>query len=266
MTLAYDGTSFSGWQRQRGFPTIQGAVEACLERITGERPNLEGSGRTDAGVHALGQVANFRTGSALPAPVLLRAANALLPPSIRILNLDPAPFPFHARRAARQKRYAYRFFLSRHAPPFGREYALHVKYPLDLERMRQAGRLLVGRRDFAALATNPGEERRSTVRTLSRLHLVRRGADLWLVVQGDGFLYNMVRTIAGTLLEVGRGRFAPSCVAGILASRDRRRAGPVLPARGLVLLRVAYGGALGGKKGPGRWGTAFLRTVDPGVN
>ncbi len=252
MTLAYDGRPFSGWQRQAGFRTVQEEVEGALERVTGGRISVTGASRTDAGVHSLGQTANFRTTSRLSPEVLRKALNACLPGEIRVLSMGEAPPDFHARYHATGKRYAYRIYRGDVAPPFGRGYFTHIRYHLSLGAMREAAALMVGRRDFAAFSTNPGYPRKSTVRTVKAVHLLSKGNFLWIFVDGDGFLYNMVRTMAGTLVDVGRGRFRPGDVEEILASRDRRRAGPVLPACGLFLVRVFYRKKEGGEGGFGR--------------
>ena len=249
MTLAYDGRPFFGWQRQAGFRTVQEEVERTLERVTGSKTSVTGASRTDAGVHSLGQTANFRTESSLSVEVLQRALNACLPREIRVLSMGNAPPEFHARYHATGKRYAYRIYRGAVAPPFGRGYFAHVRHELSLEAMREAAALMVGRKDFAAFSTNPGYPRKSTVRTVKAVHVLPRGNFLWIFVDGDGFLYNMVRTMAGTLVDVGRGRFRPGDVEEILASRDRRRAGPVLPARGLFLVRVFYRKKEGGDGG-----------------
>jgi tRNA pseudouridine38-40 synthase len=199
--IAYDGSPYYGWQRQDGFDSVQQRIEEALEMLVGDAIVVHGAGRTDTGVHALGQVAHF--------------------------HLDG-------------KRYAYRVVTERFRPPFGRGGAHWVPDPLDAAAMRAAGRELLGTHDFRAFAS-AGSPRKSTVRTLSHLRLVARRSGFWLVVQGDGFLYNMVRAIAGTLLEVGRGKLTPAAVGEILASRDRRRAGPTAPAEGLYLLSVLYG-------------------------
>ncbi len=240
MTLAYDGTGFAGWQRQAGVRTVQEEVERALERVTGRKTPVNGASRTDAGVHSLGQTANFRTPSGLSTAVLQRALNATLPREVRVLSMGRAPEGFHARYHATGKRYAYRIFTGRVPPPFGREYYAHVRYDLSLPAMREAAAAMRGRKDFAAFSTNPGYPRKSTVRTVKAVHLLSRGNFLWIFVDGDGFLYNMVRTMVGTLVDVGRGRFRPGDVEKILESRDRERAGPVMPARGLFLVRVFY--------------------------
>ena len=245
MTLAYDGRPFSGWQKQAGFRTVQEEVERTLERVTGVRTSVTGASRTDAGVHSLGQTANFRTSSRLSPEVLRRALNACLPGEIRVLSMGTAPLEFHARKDATGKRYAYRIYRGETPPPFGKGYYTHIRYGLSLDAMRAAAALMKGRKDFAAFSTNPGYPRKSTVRTVRTVHVLPRGSFLWIFVEGDGFLYNMVRTMVGTLVDVGRGRFHPEDVGAILDSRDRRLAGPVMPACGLFLVRVFYRKTIG---------------------
>ena len=237
--LAYDGSRFFGWQRQEGFPSVQGAVEEALEVLLGERISVTGAGRTDTGVHALGQVANLHLDTRLSDERLLFALNAHLPPGVVARALETCRDDFHAQRDARGKRYAYLVRTSTFRPPFGGAYVHWVPDPLDLPAMRRAAAELVGRHDFSSLASS-GSPRRSNVRRLRSLHLVPRRTGFALVVEGDGFLYNMVRTIAGTLLEVGRGRRRSADIPDLIAARDRRVAGPTAPACGLYLLRVLY--------------------------
>ena len=237
--IAYDGSRFFGWQRQEGFPSVQAALEEALEGLAGARVIVHGSGRTDTGVHALGQVAHFHVATALADDRLRHALNFHLPEGVVVRRLETCADGFHARFHARAKRYAYLVQTARFRPPFGRTLAHWVPDPLDLAAMRRAAALLVGRHDFAAFASS-GSPRVSTVRTLSHARLVARRRRVALVVQADGFLYPMVRALAGTLLEVGRGRMAPEDVAAILRSRDRRLAGPTAPAEGLYLVAVRY--------------------------
>jgi tRNA pseudouridine38-40 synthase len=213
-----------------------------VQQLTGEPATVHGAGRTDSGVHAFGQSAHVRLATSIPSDRLFLAVNSLLPADVRVLGSCAAPPDFHARFSARGKRYLYRVRWGRVPLPVGRQYC-HWWHgpPLDLPAMRAAARALAGRHDFAAMATNPGHQRRQpTVRTIHSIHLVRRRNGFDLVVQGDGFLYNMVRTMAGTLVEVGRGKLMPPDLTAILASGDRRRAGPTLPAQGLFLVRVLY--------------------------
>jgi tRNA pseudouridine38-40 synthase len=241
LILAYDGRGYAGWQRQQGFTTVQQRVEDALTTICGELVPLHGAGRTDAGVHALRQSAHVRLVRPMPAARLAQALNGNLPPDIRVLAAHPASPEFHARFSAIGKRYAYRFVIGPIPPVHYRGLFHWERRPLDLEAMRAAAALLRGTHDFASFATNPGyQRRRGTVRCVRHLHLCRRPHGLDLVIQGDGFLYNMVRAIAGLLRDVGRGRIAVAQVQDILAARDRRAASANLPAYGLYLVRVLY--------------------------
>ncbi|MCC6783187.1 MAG: tRNA pseudouridine(38-40) synthase TruA [Planctomycetes bacterium] len=241
ITIAYDGAAFAGWQRQEGFDTVQERLEEALLAILGEPVTVHGAGRTDAGVHALRQTAHVRIDKDLPPESLLRAINGNLPPQVRVVAARRVPVAFHARFSAIGKRYVYRAVVARIAPVFDRGRRHWVRRPCDVGRMRAAARHLLGEHDFAAFATNPGYERkRGTVRRIDHLHVMRRGDGFDIAVQGNGFLYNMVRAIAGTLIEVGVGKRSPDDVAAILASCDRRRAGENAPAEGLYLLRVLY--------------------------
>ncbi len=241
LKIAYDGTHYSGWQRQLGEATVQQRLEEALVTIFGTRVVVEGAGRTDAGVHAFGQCAHVVLPRPFPVAQLVPALNGNLPDDIAVRSARAAPDGFHARFCAIGKRYAYRCVTSRIRPAVGRGYYHWVKRPLDLDAMREGAKFLVGKHDFAAFATNPGYERkRGTVRTIQSLRIARRTWGFDLVVQGDGFLYNMVRAISGTMIDVGTGRLSPQNVGEILASCDRREAGPTAPACGLYLLRVLY--------------------------
>jgi tRNA pseudouridine38-40 synthase len=241
LTIAYDGRAYGGWQRQQGFDTIQERLERAFAVLHGEPIAVHGAGRTDRGVHALRQCAHVRLGRAWAPGLLVRALNGNLPRDIRVRDAREVSPRFHARFSARGKRYAYRFALGPEEPLFRAGQCWWIRRPLDPTAMRAAAVALRGRHDFAAFATNPGYERRhGTVRTIRHVHLVRRPRGLDLVLQGDGFLYNMVRAIAGTLVEVGLGRRDPADLARVLASRDRREAGPNAPAQGLFLVRVLY--------------------------
>ena len=239
--VAYDGSRFFGWQRQDGFDSVQESLEDAIESLIGERATVHGSGRTDTGVHALAQVASFHVDTPLDDERLLFALNAHLVEGVSIGRLETCPDEFHAQHAATGKRYLYRVVTSRVRPPFGREHAHWVREPLDLGAMRAAAAAMRGRRDFSAFA-NAGSPRGSNVRDLSAVHIVARRGGLGIVVRANGFLYNMVRTIAGTLLEVGRGKLAPEDIEPILASGERARAGPTAPPGGLYLLSVQYRG------------------------
>jgi tRNA pseudouridine38-40 synthase len=262
LTLAYDGSEFYGWQIQPTLPTVQGAVAAAVEAITGERATIHGSGRTDAGVHALGQVASFRTESSIPAANLVRALNRQLPPAIRVLAAEEAPPGFHARFQARAKTYRYRIYRGEVCPPFLYRYVHHFPYPLDEPRMVKAAPLFEGTHDFTSLAatasTEPPTEAsrpagaasasdedgegpgKSKVRTIFSSLLAREGEELVYTVRGSGFLHHMVRNIAGTLVEIGKGGLSPEQIPEILAARHRSAAGPTLPGNGLWLVSVEY--------------------------
>ena len=240
MILAYDGTSYFGWQRQNNFKSIQGELEKSLKAITGKNTSVIGAGRTDAGVHALGQVANFRIDTHLQSDIIKRALNANLPKEIRVLDVGETTLDFHAQKCAKGKRYAYQIFLGKETSPFCRTYFAQVGYKLSIERMRESAKRIIGKKDFKALSTNPGYSLNSTVRTVEHIHISKKRNLLWIVVQGKGFLYNMVRTIAGTLVDAGRGRFSPDDIERIIKEKDRRKAGPVMPASGLFLVRVLY--------------------------
>jgi tRNA pseudouridine38-40 synthase len=246
ITLAYDGSDFHGWQIQPGQPTIQGALTDVVRKLTGEKLTIHGAGRTDAGVHALGQVAHFKTQSELTPAEFQRAFNALLPPSIRVLAAEEVGPDFHARWQALAKTYHYRIFRARVVPPFEWRYVLHYPYPLDLPAMAEAARLFEGEHDFASFAASSGSEdddrERSTLRVIHRSELVldeQRDTTTY-VVRGRSFLRFMVRKIVGTLLEVGRGKLAPAVIPRLFELRDRSRSGPTVPPQGLYLVSVEY--------------------------
>lgn len=241
LTIAYDGTAYAGWQRQAGVDTVQQRLETAAAVVFGEPVHVEGSSRTDAGVHALGMAAHLRPPRAMPEAALAAALNGNLPQDVTVRRARLVADDFHARFQARGKRYVYRMVVGRERPAIGRNYYHWVRRPLDLAAMRTAAQALRGRHDFATFATNPGYERKhGTVRTVRHLHLLRRPWGLDLCIQGDGFLYNMVRAIAGTLIAVGSGRRSPQWVADILLARDRRAGGATAPAAGLYLVSVLY--------------------------
>lgn len=238
--VAYDGSRFYGWQRQDGFESVQGALEDAFAALLDTVVSVQGAGRTDTGVHALRQVAHVHVDTRLADDRLRHAVNAHLPEGVVVRRLETCRDDFHSRFHAVGKRYLYLVATTRFRPPFGRAHAAWVPWRLDRAAMTRAAAALVGRHDFAAFG-NTGSARRTTVRTVWRIRLVARRERFALVVEGDGFLYNMVRTIAGTLIDVGKGRLSEADVAAALASRDRERAGPTAPAEGLYLARVFYG-------------------------
>ncbi len=239
MVLEYDGCSFHGWEKQKGLRTIQGTIESAIGELRGEPVKVSASGRTDAGVHALGQVAAFRLATRLSPDELKRALNAYLPPDMAIRSLRKVPASFHPRYSARKKHYRYRLLLGEERAPLRRRFVHRVKGNLELEQMRKAADYLTGEHDFAAFCTEAFRAN-STVRRLYRLEVRKKADEVWIDLVADGFLYNMARAIVGTLLEVGRGKLSPTAVRMILASRDRRQAGPTAPAKGLCLVRVSY--------------------------
>jgi tRNA pseudouridine38-40 synthase len=263
LTLAYDGTDFHGWQTQPGQSTIQTALTEVIERITQERVTVHAAGRTDAGVHALGQAAHFRTESALKPGEFQRALNALLPREIRVVAAQSAAPHFHARWHALAKTYCYRFYRGRVLPPFLWRYVLHDPFPLDFAAMRDAARLFDGEHDFSSFAASTGSEEDDRDRTVERtifrsevlcgddpnlpasafaaLGIARPGPEEWVfVVRGRSFLRYMVRKMSGTLVDVGRGKLSVGDIPELFALRDRSRSGPTLPPQGLFLVSVEY--------------------------
>lgn len=242
--VAYDGTDFLGFQRQAGGPTVQGVLEDAIASLTGEQVRVLGAGRTDAGVHAAGQVIAFRTGSRIPVERWPYALNSRLPPSVVVQEAAEAPEGFHPRRDAVAKVYQYTIWNAPFPCPFWSRWALHVPPPLDVDAMARAAAVLVGRHDFAAFRAAGSTPVKSTVRHLMELVVERCPQEprcVRIVARADGFLYHMVRNIAGTLLLVGQGRRPPEWVAEVLAGRRREAAGPTAPAHGLCLVRVEYG-------------------------
>ena len=238
--LCYDGARYRGWQKQGNTAnTIQERVEQTLCRILGQEVEAAGSGRTDAGTHALGQVISFRAETDLTAEALLRQLRAALPRDIGAVSLADAPPRFHARLSATGKRYRYRIWNADAPCVFERNYVWIVPEPLDIDAMRAAAKLLTGTHDFAAFCTQHSKKK-STVRTVTGIALTREGNELRLDFTGDGFLYNMVRILTGTIVQVGRGEKTPEDAARLLSSLDRAQAGPTAPAQGLCLMEVFY--------------------------
>ena len=265
LVVAYDGTDFSGWQVQPGKPTIQGELQCALARIVGESPLPQGSGRTDAGVHALAQVASFRLQARIPPANLLRAINRTLPASIRILDAQIVPDTFHARHSAVAKTYEYRVLpiepaANQTCPPFLARYVCPFSWPLNYELLQSAAQAFLGEKDFRSFSAsdpdlttrneveseNPATrtETRSTIRTIFASDWHNETTDglqlLVYRVRGNGFLHHMVRNLVGTMLDIGRGYMRLEDIPAILESRDRTQAGPTAPARGLFLHSVEY--------------------------
>jgi tRNA pseudouridine38-40 synthase len=240
LVIAYLGTPYSGWQRQPGKITVQETLENALRKIWGCAISAQASGRTDTGVHALGQVVSFIAPRQHAAPVLLRAINANLPQTIRVRQLKLVTPDFHARFNATGKTYEYRIWNTPVNDPFSIDLAWHVPRPLDEKKMRQAARWLEGRHDFASFTSNPGYKRESTVRTIRRLRLSRHGGMLVFTVTADGFLYRMVRNLVGALVKVGQGRLGVDDIRQILVARQRSAGPATAPACGLFLKKVYY--------------------------
>ena len=243
LTIAYDGGGYEGWQVQKTGTGVQEKVEAALAHLFPSHPRVHSSSRTDTGVHALGMVAHFeapRGELRMPVGKLAVAINAWLPADVRVQAAVRARREFHARFDAAGKQY--RYFVWNHPAmnPLLRHSAWHVTRALDMRAIQAAAPLLVGRHDFRSFAANPGYARESTVRTLSRMTVQRRGALLTFIIEGDGFLYKMCRGLVGTLVQVGLGKIPPAEVATILAQKNRRVAGMTAPAHGLVLWKVSY--------------------------
>ena len=238
--VAYDGTNYFGWQVQPNGITVQECLESAIRQLTAETVKVHGSGRTDQGVHARGQVAHFDLTKDWTPGALHKALNALLPQDIRIMHVAPVAADFHARRSVLEKEYRYFIWNGPIMPPFYRHYKAHIRAPLAVDGMRAAAAHFVGRHDFAAFTANPNRLVESTVREVTSLQVRKHGADLVIAVRGEGFLYRMVRSIAGLLIRVGEGALPPEEVRAILASRVRTARVPTAPACGLFLWNVKY--------------------------
>ena len=265
LLIAYDGTDFHGWQRQPNALTVQECLESAMERILSEKAQVYGSGRTDVGVHALNQVANFKTDCPIPCENLVKALNHALPPTVRIKDAQEVPSQFHARYDVRSKTYRYRILQAPVGSPFLCRFVWHYPFPLDIEHMAQAAKLFEGEHDFTSFAAvggsaeeescpelcNAGARHSVPLRTKIQTSMVRRvftsrilrrprASMLIYEVTGNGFLHHMVRNMVGTLIEVGRGKLEPSDIVRILNACDRTMAGPTAPGQGLCLVRVEY--------------------------
>ncbi len=240
INVAYDGTAYAGWQIQPNGLTVQEVLERVLGQITSQTVKIHGSGRTDQGVHARKQVAHFDLETARPPRTLRKAVNALLPDDIRAGAFARVPPDFHARRCVREKEYRYFVCNADVVPPFVRLYRAHVRQPLDLDAMRRSAELLTGRHDFAAFSANPNRFVESTVRLVASLRVTKRGSEVVIAARGEGFLYKMVRSLAGFIIKVGEGRAQPDEVPRILESRTRTAYVPTAPAKGLFLWDVWY--------------------------
>ena len=249
LKIAYDGSTFSGWQRQPDKRTVQGVLEETLSFFTGQDVKLNGTSRTDAGVHALGQCASFKGDFSIPPEGLMKAANNRLSGGMNrknpvgdvlILSLEEVSPEFHARFDCKGKTYRYVINNSSDRDIFRRNYSYWIPETLDMDRMREGARFMVGTHDFKAFQSSGGQERETTVRTISDLKVMKEGTDIIIEVTGDGFLYNMVRIITGTLVEVGLGKRTPDSVKDTIESLDRTKAGHTAPAEGLYLKEIYF--------------------------
>ena len=239
-TIEYDGSGFHGWQIQPKYSTVQGTMEKALSKVFGVPVELDGTSRTDAGVHAIGQRATFSGEFGIPTERILFAANNMLPGSIHISYVQEVPERFHARFDAKAKTYRYVIQNTKSRNVFDRNYCLYVGPTLDVASMQEAAAHFVGTHDFKSCQATGGPQKHSTVRTISDLKVNQSGEKITIDVTGDGFLYNMVRIIVGTLVEVGLGRINPNQIDEILQSKDRERAGRTAQPQGLYLMRVYY--------------------------
>lgn len=244
LKIQYDGTNYQGWQTQRKqgktrFVTIQETIEKVLSQILQEKISLNGSGRTDSGVHALAQIANFKTNSLMPLSRMKIALNGLLPSDIRIILLKKVLADFHARFSAKSKVYRYVIVNKSYCPVFIRKYAWHITHTLDIEVMKQEAKVLLGSHDFKSFQA-ADKTKKDSVRTIKTINIIKRNNCINICIEADGFLYNMMRNIVGTLIEIGRGKFPPGSLKRILQRKDRKKAGVTAPSKGLCLDRVIY--------------------------
>lgn len=239
LTFEYDGTNYHGWQKQPGLLTIQGILEACLAKLTGDLVHIKAAGRTDAGVHAFNQIANFKSRLLLPEAIVQRALNRMLPEDIVVKRVEEVPLDFDARRHAKSKTYRYTLLIRPYRSPLERLYSLFIPFPLNVEAMAEAASYLVGEHDFSSFRATGGG-RTHPVRHVMDAHFVQEGERLFFFITADAFLKHMVRIIVGTLLEVGKGNLRPKDFKAILEARDRKQAGKTIAAKGLCLMEVNY--------------------------
>ncbi len=239
LVVEYDGTAYYGWQVQAGQKTVQGELQRAIEEVVGRRTTLFGAGRTDAGVHALGQVANFKTSSRIPIAKWPPALNAHLPEDISVVRAEEVAADFHSQFQAKEKTYRYTILNRDTRSALRRDRAHLIRPALDAAAMAEAAKALVGTRDFRAFGSEMAKKEKTT-RTIARADVARAGDEVTFEFSGDGFLYNQVRAMVGTLVEVGLGKRPPAWVGEVLASRDRTKAGANVPAKGLCLVEVRY--------------------------
>lgn len=239
LTIEYDGTNYCGWQKQNNEKTIQEEIEKAIYKAVGEVVEVIGSSRTDAGVHARGMVANFKTNATIPFDRFKYAINDKLPDDIAIIESEEVSEDFHARYDSKGKTYCYSIINRQQKPAIGRNYVYHFKWDLDIEKMRKACKHFIGKHDFKAFRSL-GSSVKTTERTIKELYIESEGEKINIFITADGFLYNMVRIIVGTLLKVGRGKIPVEDIEKIILLGDRKKAGPCVPAQGLILEKVYY--------------------------
>jgi tRNA pseudouridine38-40 synthase len=240
MIVEYDGSAYRGWQRQKNGVSIQQVLEEAIKKITSQKVSVIGSGRTDAGVHALNQVASFRCATKLPVNNIYRGMNSVLPEDIVVKEMEEVPFEFHAQRDVKSKIYVYKICNQKLRPALGRNYSWFVRFDLDFAKMRQAAKYLIGTHDFSCFCAT-GTDVLDRVRTIKNIEIKNgQEGNIEIIVEAKGFLKYMVRNIIGTLVEVGRGKREPEEMKKIIASRDRKIAGATAPAHGLFLMEVKY--------------------------
>ncbi|MBL7073233.1 MAG: tRNA pseudouridine(38-40) synthase TruA [Candidatus Omnitrophica bacterium] len=239
LTIAYDGTNYKGWQLQKNGRTLQGELEKAIERAFGKKCRLYGSGRTDSGVHAKGQIAHFKTAGKLPVKKIPIVLTSLLPQDIQVVRAEEVPFDFHSQFDAKTKHYEYRIFCRKTRDPFIERYAYRWAYKLNLSLMKKEIAALIGEHDFKSFQA-ADKSARGSVRKIYSARVTKRKQFIIIDIVGNGFLYNMVRNITGTLIEIGRGYFPPGSMKKILKMKDRTTAGPTVPAKGLFLVEVKY--------------------------
>jgi tRNA pseudouridine38-40 synthase len=239
LLIEYDGTNYAGWQQQKNSITVQETLARAIEPVVQEPVTVYGASRTDAGVHAFGQVAHFKTTSTILSERLIHAINYYLPHDITIKDAADAAESFHAQFGAISKIYRYSLFNDWVRTALNRDFCYVYGFPLDIDKMRAAMQYLMGTHDFTSFTTKAWQEK-NRVRTIKTLNVTKEGKCIYFTIEADGFLYNMVRTIVGTLLEIGRGKMAAECIKDILHARDRSFAGPKAPAKGLCLMEVKY--------------------------
>lgn len=239
LTIEYDGSNYCGWQIQKNGLAIQEVVAKALSRISGRKVNLQGASRTDSGVHAKGQTAHFLTSSRMTPEQFVLALNARLPDDIAVRKAEPVRKSFHARFQAKNKSYRYTILNSRIRTALDRNFYYLAPYRLSLGQMKKASRYLIGQHDFRAFASQ-SSDKEDCRRRIYSIKISKKGGRIYIDITGNGFLYNMVRTIVGTLLQIGRGKIKPEYIKEILESRERKKAGPTAPAKGLCLIKVNY--------------------------